>query len=244
MDETARDLLRAKAEKERAEAAKHQADVIVANLQADLYRQSLEGGRITLDKALRTEKDELAANKYHHVYIFDSSVTSGSVSACIQQLTLWTRSTPNCDIEIVFNSPGGSVIDGLALFDFIQSIRKRGHKVTTSTIGYAASMAGILLQAGDVRVMGKQSWLLIHEASFGAGGKIGEVEDTVEWVKRVMKRVINIFAERCQATNAPKKLTKRQIAANWKRKDWWISSDEALDFGLIDAIGPGHSEEI
>lgn len=233
--ETKRQLGQAKAEQALAEAAKARAESEGAKLANDL-------ARLSLAREQRKEQEEQASNKYHHVYVFDSAVGDSSVSNCIQQLTAWSRLAPACDIEIVFNSPGGSVIAGLALFDYIQLMRQRRHRITTSTIGYAASMAGILLQAGDVRVMGQQSWLLIHEASFGAGGKIGDVEDTVEWVKRVMKRVVNIFVERCQATDAPKKLTRRQIEQRWKRKDWWISSDEALDFGLIDAVGPSHSE--
>ena len=55
-------------------------------------------------------------------------------------------------------------------------------------------MAGILLQAGDIRIMGAESWLMIHEISFGASGKIGEIEDTVEWVKKIQERVVKIFA--------------------------------------------------
>lgn len=184
----------------------------------------------------RMELIELAADRHHHVYNFTTSVTPSSVKNCMDQLTVWSRNDDGCAIEVVFNSPGGSVIDGMALFDFLQILRRKGHTITTATLGYAASMAGILLQAGDVRVMGKESWLMIHEAAFGAAGKIGEVEDTVDWVKRVCERILDIFAERCQATDAPKKLTRSQIKKLWERRDFWISSDEALKFGLIDEV--------
>jgi ATP-dependent protease ClpP protease subunit len=90
-------------------------------------------------------------------------------------------------------------------------------------------MAGILLQAGDVRVMNAEAWLLVHEASFGAGGKLGEVEDTVEWVKKVSKRVKDIFAKRSN-------LSSSQIESRWRRKDWWIDADEALKLGFCDVI--------
>jgi ATP-dependent protease ClpP protease subunit len=93
----------------------------------------------------------------------------------------------------------------------------------------AASMAGILLQAGDTRVMAKESWLMIHEASFGASGKIGDVEDTVEWVKMVQERILSIFSERSG-------LTKAFLKKNWQRKNWWISSDYALKLNLIDEV--------
>lgn len=177
----------------------------------------------------RTELEVLAANKYKHVYHFMGEVGSTSASNCIEALTMWSRLDPGCDIEIVFNSPGGSVLPGLALFDYITDIRNKGHKITTVALGHAASMAGILLQAGDVRVMGRESWLLIHEISFAAIGKIGEIEDTTEWVKKIQNRVLNIFSARS-------KLTPKQIERRWKRKDWWISSDESLKLGLVDDL--------
>ncbi len=186
-------------------------------------------GKIQLAREVRKDQAELALDFYHKVYNFGTAVTESSTKACMNQLTQWMRNDPACEIEIVFNSPGGSIVDGMALWDFIQMVRAKGHKVTTSTIGMAASMAGILLQAGDVRIMGRQSWLMIHEASFGAMGKIGEVEDTVEWVKRMQDRILDIFSERST-------LTKKQLATRWKRTNWWISSDEALELGLVDEV--------
>ncbi len=96
-------------------------------------------------------------------------------------------------------------------------------------MGMAASMGGILLQAGDKRVIGSESVLLVHEISFGAGGKIGEVEDEVAFAKMLTQRVLKIFANRT-------KMTARQIDAKWKRKDWWMDSDEALKLGFVDEI--------
>ena len=147
------------------------------------------------DRADEKRQEELAAHKYHHVYFFKGAVTDDSADKCMSQLTQWMRNEPGCDIEIIFNSPGGSVTAGLALWDHIQFVRAADHKVTTSTIGMAASMAGILLQAGDTRVMGKESWLLIHQASFGTQGSFGEVEDTVKWIERIQERILDIFAQ-------------------------------------------------
>ena len=70
---------------------------------------------------------------------------------------------------------------------------------------------------------------MIHEASFGSSGKTSEVEDRVEWVKRVQERILDIFAARSH-------MTKRAIKTKWARKDWWLSSDEALKAGFVDAI--------
>lgn len=209
------DAHRAKAEHERSEAA----NVAVLT----------DANALELRAAQRLEEEVLAQNKYHHVYTFNQTVGENSVNVCIDQLTRWSRQCPGCDIEIVFNSPGGSIVDGMALFDYIKLLQANGHKITTSTLGMAASMAGILLQAGTKRVMGAQAVLLIHEASFGTMGKVGDVEDTLELVHKWQKRIVHIFAERS-------KLSIRQIEKRWKRKDWWIMSDEALELGLVDEI--------
>lgn len=217
------------ADQAKAEANKSKAHAALSKL--EVAEATIELARLT-----EKRKDELATDLHHHLFVFSASVGDSSVAACIKQLTTWMRNDPGEPIEIVFNSPGGDVIAGLALYDFIQTVRRSGSHVTTSTIGYAASMAGVLLQAGDTRVMGAQSWLMLHEASFGAQGKTGEVEDRVEWVKRVQERFLDIFATRCHATDAPKKLTKAQIKKRWTRTDFWISSDEALSYGLVDEV--------
>ena len=155
----------------------------------------------------------------------------------MSKLTQWHRKDPKCDIEIIFSSPGGSIIDGFELFDFIQHLRNEGHKVTTGSLGMAASMAGILLQAGDVRWIGHQAWMMIHRAAFGAIGKTYEVEDEVRLVKRIEERILDIFTSRSE-------LTKHKIKKNWDRKDWWIDADECLSLGLVDevrAMLPEHS---
>jgi ATP-dependent Clp endopeptidase proteolytic subunit ClpP len=180
----------------------------------------------------RYEKSLLAGDHYHRTYVYNGSINATGVQSCMAKLAEWQRTAATDapePIEIVFNSPGGSVIDGMALFDYIQVLRRAGHRITTVTYGMAASMAGILLQAGDVRVMGKESYLLIHEVAFGAGGKIGEVEDEVAFVKKIQGRIVRILADRSV-------LTQQQIKRNWQRKDWWLDSDEALRLKLVDEV--------
>lgn len=205
-----------------AQARQHEAEARKAELEAD-------AADFAIRSLHREEAALLAADAFHRVYYFTGEVNAATVRDCLRRLTIWKRTEPGEPIEIVFTSTGGSIIDGMVLFDAIQELRRAGHHVTTSTLGMAASMAGILLQAGDERVMAKESWLLLHEASFGAGGSMGEVEDTVEWVKRVEDRILDIFAARS-------KLTKKQIATRWRRKDWWVSSDDALEFGFVDTV--------
>src|SRR5690348_2532350 len=234
----------AEAEAALTEAAKNRAETRKAELACvqqeainTVASLGLRDAQIELARKEREEAEILAMFKYQHVYHFAEEVSEASVRNCMHRLNTWDRLDPKCSIEIVFASPGGDVVDGFVLFDYIQQLRRKGHKVTTSTLGYAASMAGVLLQAGDVRKMGKESWLLIHEASFGAGGKLGDVEDRVNWIKRICERIVQIYALR--AADVKGKHANKVAAfirKNWKRKDWWISSEEALEYGFVDVV--------
>lgn len=220
--------------KAEAEAALIKAKAEAARNNAETRQRTIEAEKtqIYLDQERRKEAEFLAANKYHYVHTFNGVVTETSANICIEQLTTWVRTCPSdkkCCINIIFHSPGGVIVPGFALFDYIKYLQSEGHIVNTTALGMAASMAGILLQAGNERIMGREAWVLIHEASFLTAGKIGEVEDTVDWVKRIGKRILNIFASRSN-------MTARQIGAKWKRKDWWLSSEECLKLGFIDRI--------
>src|SRR5665213_527799 len=223
-----------------AEAKDFEANAAKNLAEAESFKWENVQEKLHAEEAERKAKKDLTANEYHHKYNFTSAVDSTSSQHCMEALETWSRLDPTCDIEIVFSSPGGSVIDGMALFDFIQGIRAKGHKVTTGAIGYAASMAGILLQAGDVRWIGREAYILIHEVSFGAGGKMGEVEDEVKFVKKIQNRVLDIFAKRCAEAGknktASKPLTKTQIQQRWERKDWWLESSEAVTWGFADEV--------
>ena len=181
--------IQAETKKIQAEARKAEADALSAELK-------LKKEQIVLDKLIKSEDKIKATDTENQIYRFNGQVDKPSVIKCRQRLTQWSRINPSSEIEIVFSSPGGSITAGFELFDFIQQLRLKGHKITTGSLGMAASMAGILLQAGDNRWIGHQSWILIHRASFGAIGKSFEIEDEVAWIKRIEERIINIFTSR------------------------------------------------
>ena len=169
-----------------------------------------------------------AGDHFNRVYRFTEPVTEKSVSECMDTISRWSRLSKE-PIEIVFFSPGGEIIQGMALFDFLQGIRAQEIHLITGATGMAASMAGILLQAGDHRWAGEQSWILIHQPSTQATGSLYEIEDSLEFTNRLKERCINILCSRS-------KLTKDEIENNWKRKDWWLTSEEALEAGLVDEV--------
>lgn len=215
--------------KTRAETAKLEAETRQAIADAEIAEAKAEVAKLDLETHLEVRADEKASDDNHRVYQFSEQVSAASVKSCIRTLSRWHRIDPGCNITLVFNSPGGSVIDGFALWDYLSHLKREGHHLTTVCQGMAASMGGILFMAGDKRIMGAESVILVHEISFGAGGKIGDVEDSVEFAKMLTKRVLNIFAART-------KLSAAQIDRRWKRKDWWMDSDEALKLGFCDEI--------
>lgn len=196
----------------------------VRKLQLETERSVLE-----LAAARRRDRDVRADAAEAHVYTFYAPVEADSVQACLAELGQWSRREPGSPITIVFNSPGGAVLDGLALFDYIRRLRATGHHVTTMALGRAASMGAVLLQAGDRRVIGENAFLLIHEVSHANAGKVSELEDTVEFTRRLQKRLLAILSDRSTLTPA-------QISRRWSRKEWWLDAAEAVELGLADEV--------
>lgn len=247
------------AEAKAAEAAVNSSVLEQAKLKEEARKVAAEADQATFDAAIRkitlaerSRMEDLAVVQDHYVHhhFFDGYVGEKSVFGCLNTLAAWHRTEPNCDMDITINSPGGSVIDGMHLFDQITAYSLRGggtHKVTITVRGYAASMAGILLQAADVRLIGPESYLMIHEISAGTGGKIGEIKDDVKWYQKLCDRVVDIFVAR--ASDAARVdalrdeplgvvgIDKEEFGKRWERHDWWLDSKEALELGFVDGIG-------
>ena len=219
------------AEAKKTEAEAHNVELKGKQIQIDIDKSlvELKMRQMDLEREEKAEAEINATDRENHLYRFAHEVSELSVNKCMGTLTQWHRMDPKCNIEIIFSSPGGSIIDGMELFDFLQDLRNKGHHITTGTLGYAASMAGILLQAGDTRWVGQQAWIMIHRAAFGAYGKTFEIEDEVKFVKRMEERILDIFTSRSD-------LTRNKIKRNWERKDWWISAEEAITLGLVDEV--------
>lgn len=234
--ETQRPIHESEIERNLAEARRLDAEATMFKAEASEYRAKTQEAsirasqaQINLEREQHKRRKELATDEFHHTYMFDKTVEAASVTACIAQLATWSRQDSSCDIEIQINSPGGEIFSGFALIDFVRDLRQKGHKVTTLAIGKAASMGGVVLQAGDTRAMGANALMLIHEGSLGAVGDFGEVEDRIELMKLMHERILDLFVSRS-------KVSKNFIKTHWKRKDWWLTADECLKHGFIDEI--------
>jgi len=212
-----------------------QAELRAAEAHADQSRYDAESARVAHDLNVRQERYTLAQDHYHNHMVFGADVSQKSVAAALTQLAVWDRQDPSGKWTIDINSGGGDAIAGLHLFDQLtaHSIRGGGkHHITITVRGHAASMAGILLQTADVRRIGPESWLMIHEISAGTGGKIGEMKDDMKWFELMCDRIARVFVARSK-----KKITLDEFDKRWKDRNWWLDSKQAFDFGFVDEIG-------
>jgi len=184
-----------------------------------------------LAKLTDLEADRLAkpGSRGYRQLDVTSIIAGGNVDIWINQLEHWERRDPAKPIVIRINSPGGGVLDGFALFDTILRLRRKGHRVTTHGLGMVASLATILMQAGDERVLDANAWFMIHEISTKIQGNTSEVMDAVKFQNKLEDRLLNILAERST-------LSVGQISRRWKRTDDWMSAQEAKKFGFIDRV--------
>jgi ATP-dependent Clp endopeptidase proteolytic subunit ClpP len=203
-----------------------------AQLLAQEIRQaSAEADIAEFDRASRfdIERDrQVKPGRIRHLYINDA-IQGMMVDTWIDALNHWSLRDPGQPIEITINSPGGSVLDGLAIYDTILRLRRKGHHVTTRGTGLIASMATILMQAGDERILDANSWFMVHEVSAGARGTSSDMEEQVAFVKRLNDRLHGILAERST-------LSKKQILNRTKKKDDWLSAEEAVALGFADKV--------
>ncbi len=150
------------------------------------------------------------------------------VANIIQAQLLYLDSTdPGKDINIYFNTPGGSVHAGLGIYDTMQFISS---PVATICTGMAASMGAVLLTAGT---KGKRSALthsriMIHQPMGGAQGPASDIEITVKEIVKLKKELYEIIAN--HSGNPFEKVEKDSD------RDYWMTAQEAVEYGMIDQV--------
>ena len=160
--------------------------------------------------------------------IFLGTPIDDYIANIIQAQLLFLESTdPNKDIQIYFNTPGGSVHAGLGIYDTMQYISP---DIATICTGMAASMGAVLLTAGahGKRSALKHSRVMIHQPMGGAQGQASDIEITAREILKLKKELYDIIARHSGNTY-------KQVEKNSDR-DYWMTSEEAKDYGMIDEI--------
>lgn len=150
-----------------------------------------------------------------------------TANSVIAQLLFLEAKAPDKEIQIFINSLGGSVSDGLAIYDTMQYVR---NPITTISVGISASIAAIILTAGTKgrRFALPNSRILLHQPSGGVKGVASDIEIHADEIIKIRERLHKILSEH---TNQPIK----KIKADTDR-DFWMTSQEAREYGLIDDV--------
>ena len=161
------------------------------------------------------------------IIMLNEEVNSTSASLIVAQLLYLEGQDPSKDISFYINSPGGSVTDGLAIYDTMQYIKC---DVSTICMGMAASMGAFLLAAGTKgkRMALPNSDIMIHQPSGGAQGQATDIEIHTKHILHTKKRLNEILAKN---TGQP-----FDVIARDTERDNFMTSQQALEYGLIDKV--------
>lgn len=167
--------------------------------------------RLMMDRIifLGTQIDDYAANVIQAQLLYLDSADSGK------------------DISIYINSPGGSVYAGYGIYDTMQFI---GSDVSTICTGIAASMAAVLLVAGEKgkRFALKHSRIMIHQPLGGMQGQASDMEITVKEILKIKKELYTIISD-----HSGQPLEKVEKDSD---RDYWMTSAEAKEYGMVDEV--------
>ena len=143
------------------------------------------------------------------------------------QLLFLDSADPSKDIQIYFNTPGGSVHAGLGIYDTMQYV---GSDIATICTGMAASMGAVLLTAGTKgkRSALKHSRIMIHQPMGGAEGQATDMEITVKQIQILKKELYDIISEH---TGQPFEKIEKDSDRNY-----WMTAAEAQEYGMIDEV--------
>ena len=161
------------------------------------------------------------------IIFLGQDVNEHTANSVVAQLLHLAYVDPQADISLYINSPGGSVYDGMAIYDTMNFIKP---DVATYGIGLQASMGAFLLSSGakGKRFCLPHAKVMIHQPSSGTHGKVTDMEIDMKETLEVKEMLAKIMAK-----NTGQKLAK--VKSDMER-DYWMTPDEAVKYGLIDKV--------
>jgi ATP-dependent Clp protease protease subunit len=161
------------------------------------------------------------------IIFLGTDVNDYSANVIQAQLLYLDSSDPGKDVSIYINSPGGSVYAGLGIYDTMQYISS---DVATICTGMAASMAAVLLVAGEKgkRFALKHSRVMIHQPMGGVQGQASDIEITAREILTLKKELYDIIA-----THSGQPFDKVEADSD---RDYWMTAQQAQEYGMIDKV--------
>ena len=165
------------------------------------------------------------------IIFLSEEVNDTTASLIVAQMLYLEAQDPDKDIQFYINSPGGSVTAGMAIYDTMQYIKC---DVATICVGMAASMGAFLLAAGTKgkRMALPNAEIMIHQPSAGTQGQITDMAIHLKRLESIKKRMNAILAQ-----NTGKSV---DVITDACERDNFMTSQEALDFGLVDRVLERH----
>ena len=161
------------------------------------------------------------------IIFIDGEIFDVTADLVVAQLLFLQSQDPDRDIQLYINSPGGSVTAGLAIYDTMQYVRP---DIQTVCLGQAATMGALLLAAGTngKRYALPSARVLIHQPWGGVQGQAADIGIQARELIRLKKMIIHYFALHAGKEDA--------VIASDLERDYYMSSDEAQAYGLIDRV--------
>lgn len=180
----------------------------------------------------RTSKGERSYDIYSRllkdrIIMLSGEIHDAVASSIVSQLLFLEAEDPEKDIYLYINSPGGVITSGMAIYDTMEYIKPA---VSTICIGQAASMGAFLLSCGakGKRYALPNARVMLHQPLGGAQGQATDIEIQAKEILRIKEIINNILAEN---TGKPLEMIQKDTD-----RDFFMSADEALKYGIIDSV--------
>ena len=180
------------------------------------------------------EKNEMGERAYDiysrllkdRIIILNGEITDNSSNVVVAEL-LYLDSISNDDISLYINSPGGSITAGMAIYDTMNFVKSN---VSTICVGMAASVAAFILSSGEKgkRYILPNAEVMIHQPLGGAQGQATEIKIAAERILKLKKKLNKILSD-----NTGKDI---DTIDNDTERDYFMDSNEALNYGIVDKI--------
>jgi ATP-dependent Clp protease protease subunit len=202
----------------------------ISSLNMDYYENQIKGSLtpyILEEREMRVTQMDIFSRLMRERLLWVAGPVNDRMSTVVQAQLMYLDSVDSLDITMHIDSPGGSVKSGLSMVDVMQYIKS---DIKTVNTGMAASMGSVLLGAGT---KGKRSSLrfsktMLHQSSGGAYGNIQDARINFKEWEKTNKILFELLGEFCDKD--PEQVTKDS------ERDFWLSAEEALDYGIIDEI--------
>ena len=174
-----------------------------------------------------TQMDVFSRLMMDRIIFLGTAIDDYTANTLQAQLLYLDSTDPGKDISIYINSPGGSVYAGLGIYDTMQFVQS---DVATTCTGMAASMAAVLLVAGQEgkRAALPHSRVMIHQPLGGAQGQASDIEITAREIMKLKKELYTIISEHSHT----------EFDKVWadSDRDYWMTASEAKEYGMVDRI--------